>query len=187
MRVNNFCVCYAVILEYDGTKLHTNRPWCQEIRCLNVLHAEEKDLECIKANNVLLKKKNVDQKTAIQHTHILPHTHVLLTQTTLHSNIQLFISYILLRAYHEYTHTIYKYYLHLFVRFLTPRNKLHIYTESCTNITEVNLSEFVYRLFHGDVSPLIRTTWRFHEHFSPLIRNVERNLHQTSCKQIQIN
>ena len=41
-----------------------------------------------------------------------------------------------------------------------------------TKITEVNLSVFVYRLFHED--------------FSPWFRRVERNLHETVCKQMLI-
>ena len=42
-------------------------------------------------------------------------------------------------------------------------------------ITEVNLSAFVYRLFHEDFSPILGTN------------GLERHLHETVCKQMQIN
>ena len=46
---------------------------------------------------------------------------------------------------------------------------------------EVNLSVFVYRLFHEDISPIFRTSSDLN-----LFRRLERNLHETVCKQIQI-
>ena len=36
----------------------------------------------------------------------------------------------------------------------------HMYYMIITKITEVNLSAFVYRLFHGDFFALIRTEYR---------------------------
>ena len=51
----------------------------------------------------------------------------------------------------------------------------------CTKITDVNLSVFVYRLFHEDLSPIIEQMLDLE--FVP----IEWNLHETVCKQIQIN
>ena len=42
-----------------------------------------------------------------------------------------------------------------------------------TQILEVNLFAFAYRLFHGDFSPICRT-----------LRRLERNLHETVCRQM---
>ena len=44
-----------------------------------------------------------------------------------------------------------------------------------TEILEVYLFAFAYRLFHEDFSPIYRA------------RRFERNLHETVCKQMQIN
>ena len=52
-----------------------------------------------------------------------------------------------------------------------------------TKITEVNLSVFVYRLFHDDFSPIVRTIIQSVYFF----RRLERNLHETVCKQMLIN
>ena len=45
-----------------------------------------------------------------------------------------------------------------------------------TEILEVNLFAFAYRLVHEDFSPIYGAE-----------RRLERNLHETVCKQMQIN
>ena len=67
-----------------------------------------------------------------------------------------------------------------------------------TEILEVNLFAFAYRLFHGDFSPLDGTYCNmsrlFRRDFSPLDgtycnmpRRVGRNLYETACRQMQTN
>ena len=55
-----------------------------------------------------------------------------------------------------------------------------------TKVLEFNLFAFAYRLFHEDFSPiygsLSNTTMSDSEP-----RRLERNLHETVCRQIQIN
>ena len=63
---------------------------------------------------------------------------------------------------------------------LMRQNTVHTWARICllyTRITVLNLSAFVYRLFHEDFSPIIGTDlfWR-----------LKRNFHETVCKQIQI-
>ena len=53
---------------------------------------------------------------------------------------------------------------------------MRVYVCIYTEILEVNLSAFAYRLFHEDFSQL-----------EGVLRHVERNLHETVCKQMQIN
>ena len=51
-----------------------------------------------------------------------------------------------------------------------------------TKILEVNLFSFAYRLFHGDFSPIDGTL-----HSNAMSRRLERNLHETVCRQMQTN
>ena len=44
-----------------------------------------------------------------------------------------------------------------------------------TEILEANLFAFAHRLFHEDLSPIYEA------------RKLERNLHETVCRQMQIN
>ena len=50
-------------------------------------------------------------------------------------------------------------------------------------INKVNLSAFVYRLFHEDFSPIVETNIQT----VYLIQRLERILHETVCKQMQIH
>ena len=56
----------------------------------------------------------------------------------------------------------------------------------CTKITEVNLSAFVYRLFHADFSPFVTTNLNLDPDLH-LFPRLERHVHEAGCKQMQIN
>ena len=63
---------------------------------------------------------------------------------------------------------------------LTPKYpmgwKVNMFTPMSPTITEVNLSAFVHRLFHEDLSPILGII---------LFRELERNLHETVCEETQ--
>ena len=72
---------------------------------------------------------------------------------------------------------------HIFHSYMTFAYEFKvIYTiYKSTEITEVSLSAFVYRLFPEDFCLIVGTNLRF------FFRRLERNLHETVSKQVQIN
>ena len=61
---------------------------------------------------------------------------------------------------------------------LGSKSKMYMSTDAPT-ITEVNLSAFIYTLFHEEFSPIVRTN-------SDVFPRLQRNLHEIVCKQMQI-
>ena len=60
---------------------------------------------------------------------------------------------------------------------MSDTQTVHLENILLTKITEVNLSAFVYKLFHEDIFPIIGIN----------VVLVERNLHEIFCKEMQIN
>ena len=64
-------------------------------------------------------------------------------------------------------------------RYLMYKSQTHC--KCCTKISEVKLSAFIYRLFHEGFFLIVGTNTVY------LFLRLRRNLHETVCKQVQIN